>query len=250
MKTSVRITALAFSLLAAGRLRAGEITVFAAASLTEALKEIAVSHEQTSGDKVRFNFAAASTLAQQIQAGAPADIFFSADEAKMNHLEKLQLIAKETRKPLLGNALVIITAPDGPAINKVADLLQPTVKRISLGDPKAVPVGVYTKRYLEKLGFWLAIEPKIARAENVRASLAVVEMGNAEAGIVYKTDAAITRKVKVVLEIPAAEGPKIVYPVAMVKDSRHADAAKKFLVFLDGREATAIFRRFGFIVLD
>lgn len=250
MKTRIRLTALAFSLLAAVSLSAEEITVFAAASLTNALTEIGAAHEKATGDKVRFNFAAANTLARQIEAGAPADVFFSADEAQMDILANKGLIDKATRKALLGNVLVIVTAPNGPAIAKVADLGGSAIKRISVGDPKAVPVGVYAKKHLEKQGLWETLQPKLVPSENVRSALAVVEMGNAEAGIVYKTDAAITRKVKVALEIPAAEGPKIVYPVAMVKDSRHAEAARRSLVFLEGREATGIFKRHGFIVIE
>ena len=249
MKTHIRLTTLAFSLLAAVSLSAEEITVFAAASLTNALTEIGAAHEKATGDKVRFNFAAANTLARQIEAGAPADVFFSADEAQMDILANKGLIDKATRKALLGNVLVIVTAPNGPAIAKVADLGGSAIKRISVGDPKAVPVGVYAKKHLEKLGLWETLQPKLVPAENVRAALAVVESGNAEAGIVYKTDAAVSKNVKVALEIPAAEGPKIVYPVALVSESRHAAAAKKFLARLAGQEAGAVFTKLGFSLL-
>lgn len=249
MKARIRFTTLAFSILAAGQLLAEEITVFAAASLTNALTEIGADYEKATGDKVRFNFAAANTLARQIEAGAPADVFFSADEAQMDVLANKGLIDKGTRKALLGNMLVIVTAPSGPVITKVADLGGSAIKRISVGDPKAVPVGVYAKKHLEKLGLWEALQPKLVPAENVRTALAVVESGNAEAGIVYKTDAAISRNVKVALEIPAAEGPKIVYPVALVADSRHAAAAKKFLARLADKEAGAVFTKLGFSLL-
>lgn len=223
-----------------------EITVFAASSLTDSLTEIAAGYEKATGDKVRFNFAASNTLAQQIQAGAPADIFFSADEAKMDSLVAAGLIANETRKDLLGNSLVIITPLDGPAITHAKDLTSPAIKYLSLGDPRAVPAGVYAKAYLEKAGLWAALQPKVVPAESVRTALAVVESGNAEAGIVYKTDAAISKKVKVVLEIPTADTPKITYPAAMVKDSRNAGAARKFLAYLSENAATETFRKFGF----
>lgn len=249
MKPIIRYAAFSLSLLAALRLSAEEITVFAAASLTDALTEIGAAHEKATGDKVRFNFAASNTLARQIEAGAPADIFFSADEAQMDALTSKNLIAKDTRKALLGNTLVVVTAPDGPAIAKVADLASPAIRRLSLGDPKAVPAGVYAKKHLEKLGLWETLQPKLAPAENVRAALAVVESGNAEAGIVYKTDAAISKKVKVALEIPASEGPPIIYPVALVSDSHHAAAAKKFLARLAGKEAGAVFTKRGFTLL-
>ena len=233
-------------LLAAFPLHAAEITVFAAASLTDSLKEIATAYKQVSTDTVRFNFASSNTLAQQIQAGAPADIFFSADEAKMDALTAAGLIASDTRKALLGNSLVIITALDGPSISQAKDLTGPAIRHLSLGDPRAVPAGVYAKAYLEKAGLWAALQAKIVPAESVRTALAVVEAGNAEAGIVYKTDAAISKKVKVALEIPAADTPRIIYPAALVKDSRHAAAARKFLGYLAEKTATECFRKFGF----
>ncbi|MES2660791.1 MAG: molybdate ABC transporter substrate-binding protein [Verrucomicrobiota bacterium] len=238
------------SILSAGQLLATEITVFAAASLTDAIKEIATAYETTSGDKVIFNFAASNTLAQQIQAGAPADIFFSADEAKMDVLAAARLIEKDTRKDLLGNSLVVITAEGGPEISKAEDLTKPSVKHLSVGDPKAVPAGVYAKAWLEKAGVWEKLQPKIVPAENVRAAMAVVESGNAEAGIVYKTDATISKKVKVALEIPAAGGPKITYPAAVVSDSRNKEAARKFLSHLADKSADETFAKFGFSVID
>ncbi|GAA5119643.1 molybdate ABC transporter substrate-binding protein [Luteolibacter yonseiensis] len=238
------------SLFLACQLTAAEITVFAAASLTDSLKEIAAGYEKATGDKVRFNFAASNTLAQQIQAGAPADIFFSADEAKMNALDAAGLVMKDTRKDLLGNSLVIITPEPGVKISAPEDLLKGDIRRLSLGDPKAVPAGVYAKEWLEKAGLWKKLEPKVAPAENVRAAMAVVESGNAEAGIVYKTDAAISKKVRIALAIPATEGPKITYPAAVVKDSRQPDAARKFLVYLADKTADDTFVRFGFTVID
>ncbi len=250
MNAFICISAIALSFPATGGLHAAEIMVFAAASLTESLKDIAAGYEKTSGDVVRFNFAASNTLAQQIQAGAPADVFFSADEAKMEALDKAGLIAQDTRKDLLGNSLVVIVPEGGPAIAKIADLTTPAIKHLSLGDPKAVPAGVYAKACLEKAGFWPALEPKVVPADNVRAALVVVESGNAEAGIVYKTDAAISKKVKVALEIPAADGPKITYPAALLKDPRNPEAARKFLIYLAGKEADETFVKFGFSVID
>ncbi|MEO5916926.1 MAG: molybdate ABC transporter substrate-binding protein [Luteolibacter sp.] len=242
--------ALFLSLLAAGQLIAAEVTVFAAASLTDALKEVATAYEKSGGDKVVFNFAASNTLAQQIQAGAPADIFFSADEAKMDALEKADLIAKDTRKDLLGNSLVVITAENGLKVSAPADLQNAAIKHLSLGDPKAVPAGIYAKAWLEKAGLWAALESKVVPAENVRAAMAVVESGNAEAGIVYKTDAAISKKVWIALEVPAADGPKITYPAAIIKDSRNMEAARKFLAYLADKQADETFAKFGFAVID
>ncbi len=235
--------------LATSPLLHADITVFAAASLTDSLKEIAASYEKATGEKVRFNFAASNTLAQQIQAGAPADIFFSADEAKMDVLAAAGLIASDTRKDLLGNSLVVITAPEGPTITLPKDLAGPAIKHLSIGDPRAVPAGIYAKSWLEKIGLWKFLQPRIVPAESVRTALAVVESGNAEAGIVYKTDASISKKVKVVMEIPAADTPGIIYPMAIVKDSRNAAAARKFLTHLAGKESTETFVKFGFSTL-
>ena len=226
---------------------AAQVTVFAAASLTDALKQIAADYEKSSGDKIVFNFAASGTLAGQIEAGAPADIFFSADEAKMDVLATKGLLINESRKDLLGNSLVIVTLPDQATVHSPADLTNVAVQRIALGEMKSVPAGTYAKMYLEKLGVWPAVESKIVPCENVRAVLAAVESGNVDAGFVYKTDAAISKKVKVAFEIPAADGPKISYPVALVKDSPQPEAAKKFLAVLDSDAAAAVFIHFGFI---
>jgi molybdate transport system substrate-binding protein len=241
---------LALSLIAVGRLTAAEVTVFAAASLTDSLKEIAAAYEKTTSDKIRFNFAASNVLAQQIQAGAPADLFFSADEAKMDSLETAGLIVKDTRQDLLGNSLVVITPIPGLKISEPGNLLKVAIKHFSIGDPKAVPAGVYAKAWLEKAGLWERLQTKIVPSENVRAVLAVVESGNAEVGIVYKTDAAISKKVQVALQIPATDGPKITYPVALLKDSRHAEAARKFLAHLADKQADETFAKFGFSVID
>lgn len=221
--------------------------VFAAASLTDSMKEMATAYEKETGDTLKFNFAGSNTLAQQIQSGAPADVFFSADEAKMDALAKAGLIVDSTRANLLGNSLVIITAAtDGYKLTKAADLAAPGLRRLSLADTRAVPAGVYAKAYLEKAGLWKAVESRVAPAENVRAALAVVESGNAEAGIVYKTDAAISKKVKVALEIPESEVPAIRYPAAVVKDARNPEGAGRFLKWLSGDKARAIFVKFGF----
>jgi len=229
--------------------QAAELTVFAAASLSDALKEIAASYQKQAGDRIFFNFGASSTLARQIQEGAPADIFFSADEAKMDALEKQGLIVQETRKSRLSNLLVVVVATDSALrIHSAKDLAGDKVKRIALADPKAVPAGVYAKEYLQKLNLWAPVEPKIVPMENVRAALAAVESGNVEAGIVYKTDAAVSKGVKVAWEVKREEGPAISYSMAVVKESSRMGAAKKFIRHLDSLEAEKVFERHGFIV--
>jgi molybdate transport system substrate-binding protein len=229
---------------------AAEVTVFAAASLTDSLQDIASTYEKQSGDKIIFNFAASSLLARQIAEGAPADIFFSAEEAKMDALERQRLIATDTRKSRLSNTLVIVVASDGALkILSPAVLASPSITRIALADPKSVPAGIYAKEFLEKQKLWTTIKAKVVPTENVRAALAAVESGNVEAGIVYKTDAAISRRVKVAYEVPASEGPAISYPVAVVKGSSHIDAARKFVEYLDSTNAARVFQTYGFLVL-
>jgi molybdate transport system substrate-binding protein len=236
---------------AAGRLAAAEVTVFAAASLTDALKGVAAGYEDGTGDRLVFNFAASSTLARQIGEGAPADVFFSADEAKMVGLEKQGMLVAGTRVSLLSNSLVVVVAAEGGvAIERPEDLAGPAVKRIALAEPRTVPAGIYAKAYLEKLGLWPAVEGKVVPTENVRAALAAVGAGNVDAGIVYKTDAAISDAVKVAVEVPAGDGPAISYPVAAVAGSPQPEAAKRFLAHLATREAARVFERFGFIVRE
>jgi molybdate transport system substrate-binding protein len=250
MKKIKKLLAVALVLGLAIQLRAAPVTVFAAASLTESLKEIAANYEKQSGDKIGFNFAASGTLARQIEEGAPADIFFSADETKADALEQKGWLVKETRKSLLGNSLVIVTVLDGPAIHSPADLTNAAIQRVALGDPKIVPAGTYAKAYLEKNGLWSGVEPKMIPCESVRAVLAAVESGNVDAGMVYKTDAAISKTVKVAFAVPVADGPRITYPLARVIHAPNPAAAQKFLDYLAGSEAAAVFARHGFIVLS
>ncbi len=229
--------------------QAATVRVSAAASLADALKEIGAAYEKQSGDQIVFNFAASSVLAMQIVQGAPADIFFSADEAKMDALDKNGLVVKETRRSRLGNSLVIVVAKDGgAAIAAPKDLAGDKVKRLALAETKTVPAGIYAKEYLRKQNLWAAVERKVVPTENVRAALSAVEAGNAEAGIVYKTDAGISKKVRVAYEAPAAEGPAISYPMALLTDAKNADGARKFLKHLESDEAGKVFERFGFLV--
>jgi molybdate transport system substrate-binding protein len=243
-----KMLAVAVLILAASLLRAAQVMVFAAASLTDSLKQIAADYEKGSGDKIVFNFAASGVLERQIEAGAPADIFFSADEGRMDALAKKDLVVADSRRNLLGNSLVIVTGPENTVIHSPVDLTNTAVQRVAVGEPKIVPAGTYAKAYLEKSALWPALEAKVVPCENVRAVLAAVEAGNVDAGIVYKTDAAISKKVKVAYEIPPADGPSIVYPAAVVKDAPQPEAARKFLAYLASEPAAKVFERFGFVV--
>jgi molybdate transport system substrate-binding protein len=168
----------------------------------------------------------------------------------MDGLEKKGLIVKETRKSRLSNSLVIVVASKGGvAIESPKDLATDKVKRLAMAEPRTVPAGVYAKEYLQKQRLWSAVEGKVVPTENVRAALAAVEAGNVDAGIVYKTDAGISKKVKVAYEVPRSEGPAIRYPVALVKESSHPDAARKFLGYLNSPDAARVFENYGFVVL-
>ena len=228
-------------------LSAAELNVYAAASLADAMKEIANTYEKQSGDKLLFNFGASSLLERQIEEGAPADVFLSADEAKMDVLEKKDLLLPGTRRPLLSNLLVIVVPNDaGRAPRSAADLAQPDYQKLALADPQSVPAGIYAREYLQKLGLWDSVKEKVVPTENVRGALAAVEAGNASAGIVYNTDALISKKVKVAVVISAAEGPKISYPVAVIRSSSQPERAKKFAEYLNAPPARSLFKKFGF----
>ncbi len=229
--------------------QAAQLTVHAAASLTDAMKEIAATYEKESGDQLRLNFDASSILERQIEEGAPGDIFLSADEAKMNQLEKAGLLEPGTRKALLSNSLVIVVPAESSLVVKsAADLESNKVRKIALAQPSSVPAGIYARTYLSSQDLWAELKPKVVPTQNVRAALAAVESWNAEAGFVYKSDALISQKVRVALEIPAAEGPKISYPVAVLKGSGDLAAAKKFLAYLESGPALAVFQKYGFTV--
>ena len=228
---------------------ASGITVFAAASLSDALTCIGTNFQAQSGIPIEFNFAASSTLASQIEEGAPADIFFSADESQMNRLAGKNLINAVTRKNILGNSLVVVIPSDSILqIQSPKDLTRPEIRLIAFADPVAVPAGVYAKAWLEKIGLWKQIRPKVVSTQNVRAALAAVASRNVDAGVVYKTDAAISRHVKIAYEVPRADSSDIRYPVALVRGSKNSAAAKEFLDCLSSEQAGQVFTRYGFLL--
>lgn len=230
-------------------LQAADIRVFAAASLSDALKEIAADYQKTSGNKLVFNFAASSTLARQIEEGAPADVFISADEEKMDSLQKHGLIADDTRKSLLSNTLVIVVEKDGTnTIATPADLASGKFRRIALAETRSVPAGIYARRHLEKLGLWDKVATKVIPTENVRGALSAVEAGNADAAIVYKTDALISKRVRIAHEIFATNGPAISYPIAAIKDSKNSAGARQLISYLASPAGLRVFEKHGFLV--
>jgi molybdate transport system substrate-binding protein len=223
------------------------LTVSAAISLSNALAELKTVYQQSNPNvKITYNFGASGALAQQIQQGAPADVFFSAATKQMDTLEKADLLLPETRRNLLTNRLVLIAPKNGLALASFKDLIDSRVKRIAIGEPKSVPVGQYSQELLTKLGIWQQIGPKVVFGNNVRQVLTFVETGNADAGIVYTTDAKESDKIQVRATAPANLHSPIVYPVAAIKGSRNAGAARAFVEFIASNRAKAIFEKYGF----
>ncbi|WP_159711972.1 molybdate ABC transporter substrate-binding protein [Geminicoccus flavidas] len=242
-------------LLPLGAHAAERLTVFAAASLKNALDEAITAFGAASGTEVVASYAASSALAKQIEAGAPADLFISADIPWMDYLAERDLIEPASRVDLLGNTLVLVAPADSDvavtgigADTDFAALLGDG--RLAVGQVDSVPAGKYAKAALEKLGVWPAVEAKLAQSDNVRAALALVSQGEAPLGIVYGSDAASDPKVKVVGTFPKGSHPPIIYPAALVKADPARSEAAAFLAFLQGDEAAAAFRRAGFTVLD
>ena len=230
---------------------AEETLVSAAASLTDVLKDIGKAYQTKSKHKILFTLGPSNFLARQIDEGAPADVFFSADSAQMDLLDKNSRLEPGTRKNLLSNQLVIVVPVDSKlAITTPKDLSKTEVKKIAVADPAAVPAGVYASKYLADEGLWDKLRSKVVPVLDVRATLASVEAGNVEAGFVYKTDAAISNKVKIAYQVPIEKGPKIIYPVAIVKESKKKDAACGFVNYLGSPAGKAIFKKFGFVTLD
>ncbi len=231
-----------------------DVIVFAAASMKNALDEInAAWSGRRGGRKAVISYAASSALAKQIEAGAPADIFISADLDWMDYVAQRKLIRPETRTNLLGNRIVLIAAKESKLSAVIAPgfdlaaLLGPG-NRLSMGSVDAVPAGKYGKAALEKLGAWNGVKDRIAQADNVRAAMLLVSRGEAPLGIVYQTDAAADPAVRVVGTFPEDSHPPIIYPVAVTKDSTHPDAAA-FLAFMRGDFARAALEKQGFTVL-
>ncbi|WP_137043088.1 molybdate ABC transporter substrate-binding protein [Pseudolabrys sp. FHR47] len=253
-KRLVTLIALAFVLTGSPRVAAAQdtLTVFAAASMKNALDDISAVYTKQTGVKVVASYAASSTLIKQIEQGAPADVFTSADLAWMDYGVEKKVIKADTRVNLLGNRLVLI-APADSMLSNVAigpgfDLAKLAGDgRITTGDVQAVPVGKYAKAALEKLGAWQTAAPKFAMAESVRGALALVARSEAVLGIVYETDAKVEPKVKIVGTFPQDSYPPVVYPVAATTTAKPGAAA--YLAFLRGKEAKAIFEKYGFSVL-
>lgn len=229
------------------------VTVFAAASLKNALDEVATVYEQKQGTHLSLSYAGSSALARQIQYGAPAQIFVSANGLWMDILEAQAVLAPGTRVNLAGNQLVLIAGPDNdarlevkPGMDLIAALRG---ERLAMALVEAVPAGIYGREALITLGIWEVVQPRIAQTDNVRAALRLVALGEAPLGIVYATDAAAEPRVRVLGVFPPGSHPQIVYPAALLQDG-DTPASRGFFRFLTGPEAQMIFRRHGFIPAD
>ena len=222
---------LLLAILITTSLSAADVRVFAAVSLSEAVEEIARGYTR---DRIVVHLGASSLLARQIQQGAPADLFLSADERWMNELARQGRIAK--RVSVLSNTLVVVGVPLSRA------------RSVALAEPSSVPAGVYARAWLQKIGMWERIAPKVIPTENVRAALAAVDAGNVEAAIVYKTDARMARRARVVFQVPRAHGPPISYPFALLRDAQNRDAATRFLRHLQSPAALRTFAKHGFLI--
>jgi molybdate transport system substrate-binding protein len=230
---------------------AADLQVFAAASLTDALRDIGQAYGAETGQRIVPNLASSSTLARQITEGAPADVFLSADEASMDRLEQAKLLLAGTRSSPLSNTLVVVVPVDSNlAIATPADLVAPGLRALALAEPQTVPAGVYAKTWLTSLDLWQKVVHRVVPTENVRAALSAVESGNADAAIVYRTDAKISKKVRVAYEVKRGDGPPISYAFAALREAKDPEGARRFVAYLAGAKAREIFTAYGFLVPD
>lgn len=227
-----------------------ELTISAAASLTDALKEIQTSYEgKNKPIKLNFNFGASGALQQQIEQGAPADVFLSAATKNMKALVDKQLIEPAQQKNLLINELVLVVPADGKVVvQKIEDLTAEGIKHVAIGEPQTVPAGSYAKEALTQTKLWDGLQAKIVQGKDVRQVLTYVESGNAEAGFVYKTDALTSQKVKVALSVDSKSYTPIEYPAGIVKATKHSKEAADFYAYLQTKEAQDVFVKYGFTI--
>lgn len=243
--------AVALSLLCgaiAGGPRAETLNVSAAVSLGETLEQVIAAYARSGGAAVRLNLGASNALARQMISGAPVDVFISADEAQMNLVDRAGALAPGTRIDLLRNQLAIVTSPNLTGLVTSPKMLaNPAIRRVAIGEPTAVPAGVYARQYLERTGLWAAISTKLVPMTSVRAALSAVDNGAADAAIVYVTDVRAARSARIAFTVPETDTPRIIYPAAVGAGARNRNEATRFLSFLRGAEAAAIFRAHGFL---
>jgi molybdate transport system substrate-binding protein len=258
METLRNALALACLALATASLACGggsegrdELVVYAATSTRDVLLALEPTYEREHRVDLVFNFGSSGDLSKQIVAAAQADVFLSADEKEMDRVESAGLVAAGTRLALLSNQLVVIEPADAPSRFtepfEPAQLAAPGIELLSLANVETVPAGRYAKAWLEETGVWSHVSERVVPGVDVRAALAAVESAGAQAGIVYRTDAALSKEARIVFAVPVDEGPRISYPVAVLASRPADEDARAFVDFLAGREAGAVFERFGFV---
>lgn len=251
---SLTIAFLISTLFGAAAARADELLVFAAASQRDALDAVIEAYKESSEDTVKASYQSSSTLARQIERGAPADLYISANPKWMDYLQEYKLIDTSTRTSMFGNGLVLVTARDSAAgkveIKQGFDLAGLIGDgRLAVGDPDHVPAGIYARQAMQSLGMWKSVEGKLARAGNVRAALALVARGETLYGIAYTSDAVADKTIKIAGTFPESSHPKIVYPVAVTANAKNRERAMALLDFLRTPKAAKIYRQFGFSIL-
>ncbi|WP_071190462.1 molybdate ABC transporter substrate-binding protein [Trichormus sp. NMC-1] len=225
------------------------LLISAAASLKEVLEEIKPLYQQSKANvNISYNFGSSGALQQQIEQGAPVDIFISAAKKQMDSLEQKGYLLPATRNIIAKNRLVLVVPKNVFGVSSFYNLRDEKIKKIAIGEPRSVPAGQYAQQVLEKLKIWNQVKQKLVFANNVRQVLASVESGNADAGLVYKTDAKISNKVKVVVAADEKYHSPIIYPLAVVKRSKNVNAAKEFAQFLFSDEAKIVLKKYGFIL--
>ncbi|GAB4201005.1 MAG: molybdate ABC transporter substrate-binding protein [Coleofasciculaceae cyanobacterium] len=225
------------------------LLVSAAISLKDSLEEVKTNYQQMKPNvNVTYNFGSSGALQQQIENGAPADIFFSAAKKQMDALQQKGLILPNTRRNLLKNRLVLVVPKNSSGITNFRQLTNSNVKKIAMGEPRSVPAGQYAEEVLKNLKIWQQVRPKLVLGNNVRQVLAFVESGNADAGLVYATDAQVSNRVKQVATAPENLHSSIVYPVAVLKSSTNPAVAREYVQFLANNSARTIFQKYGFSV--
>lgn len=225
------------------------LLVSAAASLQDALEEIKPLYQQTNSNiNVTYNFGASGALQRQIEQGAPADMFISAAKRQVDELEQKNLLVPGSRRVIAKNRLVLVVANNVSGVSSFYNLRDAKIKKVVIGEPRSVPAGQYAQQVLQKLKIWDQIKSKLVFANNVRQVLASVESGNAEAGLVYSTDAKTSNKVKVVVAADEKYHSPIIYPLAILKRSKNVDTARNFSEFLASDKAKAVFKKYGFIL--
>ncbi|MGB3535882.1 MAG: molybdate ABC transporter substrate-binding protein [Microcoleaceae cyanobacterium] len=228
-----------------------QITVSAATSLSDVMIAIQPLYLKQYPDiKLIYNFGSSGSLQQQIEQGAPVDLFISADIKQMDILEQKGLLLPETRKNILTNSMVLVVPKGKQSISSLADLNNNNIRKIAIGEPNTVPAGKYAKEILTSLNLWDSLQSKIVYAKNARQVLSYVETGNVDAGIVYQTNAKISEKIDIIATIPATYHSPIIYPIAIVKDSKNIEVAKQFITFISGNSTKFVFEKYGFQVIQ